>query len=43
MEEDRRQAADKEAAARCATEKQILEDADHLVAVWNAIADDVIE
>ena len=35
MEDRRRQAAEKEAAARRATEKQILEDADHLVAVWN--------
>jgi len=29
--------AEKEAAARRATEKQILEDADHLVAVWNEL------
>jgi hypothetical protein len=35
MEVDRRQEAEKEAAARRATEKQILEDAEHLVAVWN--------
>ncbi len=35
MEDRRRQAAEKEAAARRAIEKQILEDADHLVAVWN--------
>jgi hypothetical protein len=35
MEDRRREAAEKEAAARRATEKQILEDADHLVAVWN--------
>ena len=35
MEDRRRQAAEKEAAARRATERQILEDADHLVAVWN--------
>ena len=35
MEDRRRQAAEKEAAARRATEKQILEDADHLIAVWN--------
>jgi hypothetical protein len=35
MEDRRRQAAEQEAAARCATEKQVLEDADHLVAVWN--------
>jgi hypothetical protein len=31
----RREAAEKEAAARRATEKQILEDADHLITVWN--------
>jgi hypothetical protein len=35
MEDRRRQAAAQEAAARRATEKQTLEDADHLVAVWN--------
>jgi hypothetical protein len=35
MEDRCRQAAEKEAAARRAIEKQILEDADHLVAVWN--------
>jgi hypothetical protein len=35
MEDRRRQAAEKEAVARRATEKQILEDADHLAAVWN--------
>jgi hypothetical protein len=35
MEDRRRQAAEKEAATRRATEKQILEDADHLVDVWN--------
>src|ERR1700688_155839 len=35
MEDRRRQAAEQEAAARRATERQILEDADHLVAVWN--------
>ena len=35
MEDRRRQAAEKEAAARYETEKQILEDAEHLVAVWN--------
>jgi hypothetical protein len=35
MEDRRRTAAEQEAAARRATEKQILEDADHLVAVWN--------
>jgi hypothetical protein len=34
MEDQRRRTADKEAAARRATEKQILEDADHLVTVW---------
>jgi hypothetical protein len=35
MEDRRRQAAEQEAAARRATEKQILEDADHLITVWN--------
>src|SRR5580704_4461654 len=35
MEDRRRHAAEKEAVARRATEKQILEDAGHLVAVWN--------
>ena len=35
MEDRRRQAAEKEAAARRATEKQILEDADRLIVVWN--------
>ena len=35
MEDRRRQEAEREAAARCATERQILEDAAHLVAVWN--------
>jgi hypothetical protein len=35
MEDRRRQAAEKEAAARRATERQILEDADHLITVWN--------
>ena len=35
MEDARRQAAEKEAAVRRATEKQILEDADHLITVWN--------
>src|ERR1700688_516557 len=35
MEDRRRQEAEQEAAARRATEKQILEDADHLMAVWN--------
>src|ERR1700675_709722 len=35
MDDRRRQAAEREAAARRATETQILEDADHLVAVWN--------
>ena len=34
-EDDRRQKAEKEAAARRGTDKQILEDADYLVAVWN--------
>jgi hypothetical protein len=35
MEDRRRQAAENGAAARRATEKQILEDADHLITVWN--------
>ena len=35
MEDARRQEAEKEAAARRGTDKQILEDADYLVAVWN--------
>ena len=35
MEDDRRQEAEKEATARRATDRQILEDADHLIAVWN--------
>ena len=35
MEDAHRHEAEKEAAARRATEKQILEDADHLIAVWN--------
>jgi hypothetical protein len=35
MEDRRRQAAEKEASARRATEKLILEDADHLISVWN--------
>jgi hypothetical protein len=35
MEDARRQGAEKEAAARRATEWQILEDAEQLVAAWN--------
>jgi hypothetical protein len=35
MESRRRKAAEQEAESRRATEKQILEDADHLIAVWN--------
>jgi hypothetical protein len=35
MEDRRRKAAEQEAAVRRATELQILEDAEHLVAVWN--------
>jgi hypothetical protein len=35
MEARRAEAAEKEAAARRATEAQILEDAGHLVAAWN--------
>src|ERR1700730_18463608 len=35
MEDTRRQAAEKEAAARRATDRQILEDAEQLVTAWN--------
>jgi hypothetical protein len=35
MEDERRKAAEKEVAARRATEKQILEDAKRLIAAWN--------
>jgi hypothetical protein len=35
MEDQRRQAAEKEAATRRATDAQVLEDADHLITVWN--------
>jgi hypothetical protein len=35
MEDRRRQAAEKEAAARRASEAQILNDADHLITAWN--------
>jgi hypothetical protein len=35
MEDPRRKAAEQEAAARRGTERQILEDADHLITVWN--------
>ena len=35
MDDARRQEAEKEAAARRATDRQILEDADHLIAVWD--------
>src|ERR1700719_3118844 len=35
MEDARRQEAEKEAAARRAAERQILEDAEQLVTVWN--------
>jgi hypothetical protein len=35
MDDERRDAAEKEAAARRATDKQILEDAERLVAAWN--------
>jgi hypothetical protein len=38
MEDRRRKTAEKEAAARRATEKQILEDVEHLVAVWNELS-----
>jgi hypothetical protein len=35
MEDQRRRAAEKEAAARRATDAQVLEDAEHLIAAWN--------
>jgi hypothetical protein len=35
MEDQRRQVAEKEAAARRATDAQVLEDADRLIAAWN--------
>jgi beta-phosphoglucomutase-like phosphatase (HAD superfamily) len=35
MEDQRRQAAEKEAAARRATDTQVLEDAEQLIAAWN--------
>ncbi len=35
MEDQRRQTAEKEAAGRRATEAQILEDAERLIAAWN--------
>jgi hypothetical protein len=35
MEDQRRQAAEKESAARRATDAQILEDAERLIAAWN--------
>jgi hypothetical protein len=35
MEDQRRQAAEKEAAARCAAEAQVLEDAERLIAAWS--------
>jgi beta-phosphoglucomutase-like phosphatase (HAD superfamily) len=35
MEDQRRQAAEKEAAARRATEIQVLEDAERLIDAWN--------
>src|SRR5271168_3992914 len=35
MEDQRRQAAEKEAAAHRATDAQVLEDAEHLIAAWN--------
>ena len=34
LEDRRRQTAEQKAAARRATERQILEDADHLITVW---------
>jgi hypothetical protein len=35
LEDQRREAAEKEAASRRATEAQILEDAERLIAAWN--------
>ena len=35
MEDQRQQAAEKEAAARRATDAQVLEDAERLIAAWN--------
>ena len=35
MEDRRREAAEKEAATRRATDAQVLEDAERLIAVWN--------
>src|SRR5215468_11096530 len=35
MEDQRREAAEKEAATRRATDAQVLEDAERLIAVWN--------
>src|SRR5205823_5215635 len=35
MEDQRRQAAEKEAAARRATDAQVFEEADRLIAAWN--------
>jgi hypothetical protein len=35
MQDKRRQATEKDATARRATERQILEDADHLIVLWN--------
>jgi hypothetical protein len=35
MEDQRRQLAEREAAARRATDAQVLEDAERLIAVWN--------
>jgi hypothetical protein len=36
MEDQRREAAEKEAATRRATDAQVLEDAERLIAAWNA-------
>jgi hypothetical protein len=35
MEDQRREAAEKEAATRRATDAQVLEDAERLISVWN--------
>ena len=46
LEDQRREAAEKEAASRRATEAQVLEDAERLIAAWNdrsqTNADDIL-
>jgi hypothetical protein len=39
MEDQRRQVAEKEAATRRATDAQVLEDAERLIAAWNEPGD----